>query len=252
MIYVGKRAMDMGKGTGKGEREIQFLYRITGEGSLMQSGARISEGMRGGQILGVEGLVYEGGGGGSALMGQLLGQLNRFGYGGICCVFPVESRGFYGGLVKELDGICEKRGLDLLVMEGYGQEVRFGKVLVSSAVSGGTLEGRFRQVMDLYGGGRVVMDLECMREDFLLPCPLGVGERLGEEALRALMERCAARVFGSVELCGQYFTYEKEGALHLVLFDDRGTMEEKCRLAKEWGLGGVYMSYGEGMGWGFL
>ena len=56
------------------------------------------------------------------------------------------------------------------------------------------------------------------------------------EALAALMERENPAVFFSQDLCARYFTYNREGEAHFVLFDDGDTLRHKVEVARELGI----------------
>ena len=79
--------------------------------------------------------------------------------------------------------------------EQYAGCSSHARALVSSAVSGGSLEQRLRDVLGRYGQERVVLFLERRAEDFFLPSPTGSGQPLSREALRELMDRTQPSVF---------------------------------------------------------
>ncbi len=156
----------------------------------------------------------------------------------MCCYFPGRGHGGLSQVVAELAGICGRSGLDFLTTEGYGDVADSGEILVSSALCGGTLEERFAQVVETWGGHRVVMDIQPMGEDFLLPSPQGSGRKLSTQEIGALVAKEGAQVYFSPELCARYFTYQNgEHSLRFVLFDDEGTVAEKIRRAESWGIG---------------
>ena len=78
--------------------------------------------------------------------------------------------------------------LTFYVPEQYAGCSSHARALVSSAVSGGSLEQRLRDVLGRYGQERVVLFLERRAEDFFLPSPTGSGQPLSREALRELMD----------------------------------------------------------------
>jgi len=81
--------------------------------------------------------------------------------------------------------------------------------------------------------------------DFPLPCPTGMGKPLSTKDFQALLEREEPAVFFSPDLCARYFTYQREGQHHFVLFDDAGTMREKLRIGAEFGIGAAFFSWPE-------
>lgn len=230
-------------------REVQMVYRLGAGFRLMQ--AELGLGGRRGQIMGIDTGRTIPVGEGDYFVGQVMGQLGQHGYGGLFCGFP---RG--GGLaevVRELSLACQRGGYDFYVPEEYGDIGDYSRILFSTAISGGDLEGRFRRGLEQYGRKRVFMSLDCMGEDFLVPSPQGSGEKRSMQEIGVLAKTEGAQVFFSKELCGRYFTYQNgEHSLRFVLYDDRGTLEEKMRLAKTWNLGGVVGRFGDLQSWNLL
>lgn len=245
-LLVAVAPGDMGRV--KRGREVQMVYRVGAEFRLLQAEVR---GARRGQIMGIDTGRMIPVGDGDYFVGQVMGQMGQHGYGGLCCDFP--CGGGLTAVVEQLSLACGRGGYDFYVPEWYGQLGETSKVLVSTALSGGDLEGRFRRAMELFGRQRVVMSLDCMGEDFLIPSPQGSGEKRSREEIRVLAQTEGAEVFFSKELCGRYFTYQNgEHSLRFVLYDDRGTLEEKMRLAKLWKLAGVMGRYGDLQSWNML
>ena len=108
------------------------------------------------------------------------------------------------------------------------------RVVVSTALSGGTLRRRLEEVCRRFGPRRIALDLACVRADFSLPAPYGDGTALTTRQLAALREQ--RPVFFSPELCARYFTYGQGGMTHFVLFDDADTLRRKMALAAELGI----------------
>lgn len=139
-------------------------------------------------------------------------------------------------LSRQLGRTLQQAGLTLAVPEAYGEVTGSASVLISSALSGGNLEVRLKEAIERYGAGRVVLALERMGEDFLLPSPSGQGTPLSPQALQALRQRVRPAVYWSGELCARYFTYRSEGQVHFVLFDDGAALSKKLELADRLGV----------------
>lgn len=75
--------------------------------------------------------------------------------------------------------------------------------------------------------------------------PLGRGTPLNEEQLRQLMADRAPRFWFSESLCSQYFTYQEENQLCLVLFENAASVRKKLALAARLGLDGAVLSWDE-------
>ena len=139
-----------------------------------------------------------------------------------------------------------RRGLPLYVPEALGDAGPQVRPLISSALSGGSLEQRLREAADRFGPDRTVLLAERTAVDFRLPSPTGQGAALSREALEALLREQAPAVFFSPELCARYFTYRTgpEG-VHFVLFDDAGSLRQKLRTAARLGLRRAFLDYAE-------
>lgn len=136
-------------------------------------------------------------------------------------------------------------GLTLYVNEPYGGCAKRARVLLSSALSGGTLDGRLRDALKQYGRERLVLAVERMGEDFTLPAPDGQGVTLGYNRAAELARRQGAAVHRSEELCASYFTYAEGERTHLVLFDTDEDVRAKLQLAQRLGLERLLLAAGE-------
>lgn len=161
-----------------------------------------------------------------------------------------QARGFTGAVLDfdrvlppleqiaaRLDESFSRRGWSLFVPEAYGRSAPGATVIVSSALSGGSLAKRLEEAAERFGRDRVALALEKAAEDFFLPSPTGCGQPLSAEALSALMAELDPCVFFSDDLCARYFTYmSRETGAHFVLFDDRDTLRRKVEVARRAGV----------------
>jgi hypothetical protein len=161
-----------------------------------------------------------------------------------------QSRGFSGAVLDfecrlppleqvaaALDEGFRRRGWSLYVPEGYAPFAPHAKVVIPSALSGGSLEQRLEEAAKRFGQTRTVLALQRTAEDFTLPAPSGSGRELTQEELSALKNRLQPAVFFSHELCARYFTYmERESGAHFVLFDDGDTLRRKVETAHRFGI----------------
>lgn len=139
-------------------------------------------------------------------------------------------------LTRQLGQALRQAGLTLAVPEAYGEAEGGALVLLSTALSGGSLEVRLEEAVQRYGAQRVVAALERMGEDFVLPSPSGRGTPLSPQALQDLRRRLNPSLYWSGELCARYFTYRQDGQVHFVLFDDGATLARKLELAGKLGI----------------
>ena len=144
--------------------------------------------------------------------------------------------------VAALSVLCRRYGRTLHLPERSGTGAD-ACVVVSTALSGGTLRRRLEEVCRRFAPRPVTLDLACVRADFTLPAPYGDGRMLTAQQLASL--RAQRPVFFSPELCARYFTYEQEGMTHLVLFDDADTLRRKIGLGTELGIAAGMLSLPE-------
>ena len=117
----------------------------------------------------------------------------------------------------------------------YTQESQIppGSYLADCAVSGGTLGEYLRTAMEA-AQGRLCIRIAPVYMDFPLPCPSGVGRTLTAQELRTL--HGSAPCYFSEALCTEYFTYLRDGAAHVVLFDSVGSLRAKYQAVQAAGV----------------
>ena len=140
-------------------------------------------------------------------------------------------------LIRQLDGVLHSRGLGLYVPEAFRESAPNAKLLISTAISGGSLKLLLQEAIRRYGPERVVPAAQRSAEDFTPPSRSGTGKQLTPEELREIRTQKRPNVFWSSELCARYFTYfTPAGQAHFVLYDDAETLRAKFRLAGELGI----------------
>ena len=161
-----------------------------------------------------------------------------------------QARGFTGAILDfegrlppleqmaaQLDETFFHRGWVLYVPEAYGACAPHAKVMIPSALSGGSLALRLQETRERFGRDRVALALEKTAEDFFLPSPTGSGVPLTREQLEERLEQLRPSVFFSNDLCARYFTYmSRENGAHFVLFDDGDTLRRKVEVARSAGV----------------
>ncbi len=115
------------------------------------------------------------------------------------------------------------------------------RVLIGTAVSGGTLRELLSSAVRTYGADRLVLGMERLAMDFPMPCPSGRGISLSGEALDALRRRAGGHVFFSEALCAKYFTYRAPDGVRLVLFDDADTLRRKQAISRSLGIRDAFL-----------
>lgn len=209
----------------------RMAYRV-GPGPRLL-GLALPAGLRGGYLQ-VDCAGFDGAGDPAPCARQLLSECRRRAFRGVVCDFDGAPRGCLGRLVELLDHNCAARGWTLYVPEPFAPFAPCARVLVPSAVTGGSLERRLRQAAARYGPGRTALAVEWVREDFLLPAA-GRGRALGREELEGQIRRLEPAVFLDRGLCAHYYTYLDRGQAHFVLFDTPRSVREKLAAAERAG-----------------
>ena len=129
--------------------------------------------------------------------------------------------------LPRLEPLLGRRGVTLFLPEEYA--VPGAKVLLSSALSGGSLAQRLKDAVQRFGRDRVVLAVEKIAEDFTLPSPTGRGRLLTQQQLCPHTDHS----FFSPALCAQYATCRDEsGAIHFILYDDAHSITQKLHHAR--------------------
>ncbi len=188
-----------------------------------------------GGLMGVGAQGPDGGGGPQAFCQEVVRECQARGFSGAVLDFdlrlPLLER-----IAAQLDDSFARRGWALYVPEHYGAMTSRARVMIPSALSGGSLARRLSEAQERFSG-RAALALQVSAEDFFLPSPTGSGAPLTREELDALRERLHPAVFFSADLCARYFTYmDRETGAHFVLFDDGDTLRRKLEVARQAGI----------------
>lgn len=151
-----------------------------------------------------------------------------------------------GQCVASLNTLCNARHYSLYVPEYYASAAPKAHILISSAISGGSLAVRLSQAADHFGPERIVLALQRVQEDFSLPAPSGSGVSLSQSQLEHILSVMQPNIFFSHELCARYFTYpDQEQSAHFVLFDDLDTLLHKIQVAHRCGIHTILVPWSE-------
>ncbi|MEG0824351.1 MAG: hypothetical protein RSG86_01220 [Oscillospiraceae bacterium] len=220
-----------------------MAYRIGCGGHLLR--AKLPVALRGGLLVADSG-GFDGRGNAQTLCNELLRECTSRGFDGVICNFDGPALPVLGQLVGLLGAQTAQRGWHLYVTEGYARFSQNARVLISSALSGGSLKARLLEAAGRYGVGRICLATERVREDFFLPSPAGSGTALTAEGLERLISQRGPSVFFSQELCCHYFTYmNTNGSAHFVLFDDGASLRKKWEIARGVGIETALVAYPE-------
>lgn len=210
-----------------------LAYRVGGGPHLFRANGPVTP--QGGMMV-MDDAGFSGGGEVGGFCNEVLRECAARRFTGVICRFQQRPVPILAEAVGKLGELCRGRGLALFVSEPYGAAAPTAGVLISTALSGGSLQGRLEAAGESFGPGRLAVWVERTAEDFLLPSPSGTGAPLTVEELERRRSEHGADVFFSPELCAHYFTYMAGEKGHFVLFDDAGSIRKKLGLAERLGV----------------
>ena len=163
---------------------------------------------------------------------EVLRELSARGFTGVIANWEGEPSPPLRQVTLQLGAALAQRKLSFYVPERWGKAAPRARVLITSAISGGTLRGRITEAGNTFGMERVVLAIERSGEEFLLPAPQGRGTPLSEEELGRRLTGLHPRIYFSTELCAHYFTWMgRDGRARFVLFDNESSIRKKIHLA---------------------
>ena len=219
-----------------------MAYRVGGGPHLFRSNQPIPA--RGG-LMYIDDGGFDGRGTPDAFCQEVVRECAARGFGGVICAFD-RRLPLLSAVVEQLGPMLARQGRSFYVSEPYGRCTATGRVLIPTALSGGSLRQRLGEAAERYGAGRVALAVERTAADFFLPSPDGQGRPLTREELAAKRRELSPSVFFSDELCARYFTYmNRQSGAHFVLFDDAGSIRKKLRLAEALGIDRALLCYPE-------
>ncbi len=200
--------------------------------------------IRGG-IMGIDCTSIDGGGKLPPLINEILKECMIHDFSGVLLEIPQSPPEILSDLAGELDSALFKDRRSLFLRESCAKAAPHAKILVGTALSGGSFSRHIQDHASAFGVDRLVLDVERMRMDFLLPAKSGAGVPLGERELDELRRRYRSASFFSKDLCTYYFTYRQNGRSHFVLYDNAYSLKRKLAVAERLGVGSCFFFYPE-------
>ena len=189
---------------------------------------------------------FDGQGNATAFCHEVLRECTTRGFSGVICNLEYRSLPIQAQIVAELGALMHQRGWPLYVTEPYGPCSEHAKVLIPSALSGGSLQARLEEAITQNGAPRIALAVERVAADFFLPSPTGQGTPLSREELTLRLADQNTTVLFSSELCAHYFTYmSKQNGAHFILFDDAGSIRKKLQVARNLDIQDAIFTYEE-------
>lgn len=170
---------------------------------------------------------------------DLVRECQNKGYTGVVANFGAAS------LHESIQNRLSSKGLRLYVPQSLGELARNAQIMCATAISGGSLAVRLKELCDKFGAGRIALDIERLAMDFLLPSPTGEGTPLSRDELNSLLKKRGAQSFFSNDLCAHYFTYSENGKHHFVLYDTAASIKNKLSIAQSLGIEEAFLMYSE-------
>ena len=178
------------------------------------------------------------------LAAEIIRECIHRGFDGVVLAFERTSPQLHAAAAV-LSGRLGRQGGALYLPESYADDSDWAKILIPTAISGGSLTARLREVISHYGQERICLDIERIRMDFCLPAEGEGGRQLTAKELYALTSAQNPQSYFSQDLAAYYFTYQDEHGSHFVLYDDAGSIRKKLFLAQKLGIDHAMLFYPE-------
>lgn len=220
-----------------------MAYRVGPGAHLLRANIPIN--LRGGLMV-VDGSGFDGRGDAGPFCQQVIRECSARSFDGVILDFEGSPHPLLGQIANRLGTALSRRSWPLYVTEEYAGFSDQARIIIPSALSGGSLSQRLTEAVERYGAERVALGVQRIAEDFTLPAPSGSGTPLSRQELSRRIESRGAAVFFSDELCAHYFTYmSRQNGAHFVLFDNAGSIRKKLQVARSLGLHACILAWPE-------
>ena len=217
-----------------------MAYRLGCGPHLFRSGQPFP--LRGG-LMAMDDKGFDGRGDPSVFCREVLQECAARQFTGVLCDFEGRHPALTT-IAQRLSASCRSRGLSCYLPEHLGHCSDSAGVLISTALSGGSLKQRLEDAVKSFGIERVIPAIERTAMDFFLPSPTGHGMELTRQELQERFDTLSPSVFFSSDLCARYFTYmSHQNGAHFVLFDDAVSIRHKLSVAQQLGLKTALMAF---------
>ena len=138
-----------------------------------------------------------------------------------------------------------RNGITVFIPVAFAGCVQNAKLVVPSAISGGSFEQMLREYKEKYGADNLCLDIIRTCQDFTMPSYMPEGKNLSNEEFDTLMNEYSPSSFFSKDLCSKYFTYRCDGEYHFVIYDDASTAVSKFEIADSLGFYAAFILYSD-------
>ena len=178
------------------------------------------------------------------LAAEIIRECIHRGFDGVVLAFGRTSPQLHA-TAAVLSGRLKRQGGELYLPESYADDSDWARILIPTAISGGSLAARLQEVVGHYGKERICLDIERLRMDFCLPAEGEGGQKLTAQELYAITQARHPQSYFSQDLAAYYFTYQDDKGSHFVLYDDAGSIRKKMFTARKLGIDHAMLFYPE-------
>jgi len=169
------------------------------------------------------------------LAAEVIRECIQRGFDGVMLAFQRTSPELHT-VAAVLAGRLRRQGGELYLPEAFANDSDWARVLIPTAISGGSLPARLEEMVGYYGKERICLDIERLRMDFCLATEGEVGQQLTAKELYDLTREQDPQAYFSQDLSAYYFTYQDVKGSHFVLYDDAGSIRKKLFQAEKLGI----------------
>lgn len=242
-IIIASTPADTSKAQIFGMPVAHMAYRVGGDLTLLRGGIGLN--VRGGLMV-LNDTNYDGSG---ANIQELCRQVTREclsrGFDGVIIDFEGSGHPELLEFIGELTIRLQKHNIAIIADEKFAEISQRIHLLVSGAITGGSLQEHLEDCISRHGRGRLILEIERIRHSFPLPSTDGRGKALSAVELEALIDEHTPMPFISQELCTNYYTYKDHEGSHFVLYDSTTTILKKIDMAARLGIGETLILYSE-------
>lgn len=229
-LIITTPPQSMSEATSHGLPVAYMAYRIGQNLNLLR--ANMSFHLRAGLMV-IHHSGFDGKGDATNFCRQVIRECSVRNFDGIILDFEGSPHPLLEQVINKLASITATRGWPLYVPEEYAHVSKHTRIMIPSALSGGSLSQRLEDAIQNYGAHRVALAIQRVAEDFTLPAQNGCGKALTQDELKQRIQSRGPSIYFSDELCAHYFTYvSSQTGAHFVLFDNASSIRRKIQLAK--------------------
>ncbi len=174
---------------------------------------------------------------------DIIREYTLHGFCGVVADFEADPSRELAKLFEYLDAAFAARKIPFFVPERFGVYSKTAKILIPTAITGGSLHDRLTEAIQKYGSDRIVMDIQRLRIDFCPSDENDNGVSIPVDRFRQLSTRFP--IHRSDDLAANYFIFTEGNTTHFVLFDDADSILEKLNIANEIGIDTAFFLYPE-------